>query len=295
MFKQWQWVAIVFIAFAGCSEVRYSGADAGSASKSVNSRVSKNGRTARKSRRASEKTEASDAGSLPLDLNRKLIYVADVSLAVKDFSALEKDIQSAVQESSGIVENSSIERQSGKRTTGTWKVRIPVKFFHAFIEEVASLGEEEGKSQNAEDVTEEYVDLEARIKNQKKLEERIVQLLETQSDELKEVLAVERELARVRGDIERMEGRMRFLNDRIELTTVTIRAREVRDYKPPTAATFSSRVTLAWENAIAALQRFGENAVVTIVRAGPATLVAVILGLPFLLYLRRRWRKWRAK
>jgi hypothetical protein len=75
---------------------------------------------------------------------------------------------------------------------------------------------------NAEDVSEEFVDLTARAANGRRLEERLVDLLRTRTGKLQDVLTVERELARVREEIERIDGRMRFLKSSAQLSTLSV-------------------------------------------------------------------------
>ncbi len=81
-------------------------------------------------------------------------------------------------------------------------------------------------------MTEQYIDLTARLKNKRRLEERILKLLEDQTAEIKDVIEVESQLGRVREEIEVLEGRLRYLTDQIDLTTVTITVREDRSYTP---------------------------------------------------------------
>jgi uncharacterized coiled-coil protein SlyX/NACalpha-BTF3-like transcription factor len=219
---------------------------------------------------------------------RKIIYEADISLVVKDVTAVETQIAALLQQNNGYVAESTIDRTQGEQLSGRWRVRVPVENFDTFLNEVSKLGLAESRHQTAQDVTEEFVDLEAQINNKKKLEERIVKLVEDSAAELKDVIEVERELARVRGEIEQMEGRLRFLTNRTELTTVSIVAREVQDYVPPQAPTFVNRIRQAWVDSIAALREFGENFSVAVVYALPWIVVASVLLVPTAWYIRKR-------
>jgi hypothetical protein len=78
----------------------------------------------------------------------------------------------------------------------------------------------------AEDVGEEFVDVSARLANARRLEDRIVVLLATRTGKLEDVIAAERELARVREEIERYEGRLRFLRNRVALSTLAVTVHE---------------------------------------------------------------------
>ncbi len=225
---------------------------------------------------------------------RKVIYNASIDLVVKDFAPLESEIPKLVKEAGGFLADVSINRTQGRQLSGTWQARIPVDRFEAFLDDVSALGIPENRRQTAQDVTEEFVDLEARIANQKRLEERIVQLLDSSSDEIKDVIEVERELGRVRGEIEQMQGRLRYLTNRTDLTTITISAREQRDYVPPATPSFTGRVGDAWANSLLELQRFGANVAVALVYAAPWLLLwAIVLSVP-LLFIWRLIRKSRA-
>jgi hypothetical protein len=159
--------------------------------------------------------------------------------------------------------------------------------FESFLDAVSELGVPESRGQTAQDVTEEYVDLEARIANKKRLEQRILQLLEDSHGKIKEVLEVERELARVRGEVERMEGRLRYLTNRTELTTVTILAREQRDYVPPEAPTFLFQIRWAWTSSLLALKNFGKGLTLAVVFVFPWLLVILVVVAPLCWCLRR--------
>jgi hypothetical protein len=146
----------------------------------------------------------------------------------------------------------------------------------------------ENRRQTAQDVTEEYVDLEAQITNKKRLEERIVALLKDVTGKIKDVLEVENQLSRVRGEIEQLEGRLRYLTNRTDFTTVSISAREEENYVPPAAPTFTNRIAQAWTGSISALQTFGEQMAISAVYVFPWLAVAVAIAVPAFFYVRKR-------
>jgi uncharacterized coiled-coil protein SlyX len=224
----------------------------------------------------------------PADAPRRIIYEAEINLVVKDVSAIEGQIAALLKEHQGYVAESSIDRTQGEELSGRWRVRIPVEHFDAFLNAVAKLGVAESRKQTAQDVTEEFVDLEAQISNKKKLEQRIVELVQNQSGEIKDVIEVERELGRVRGEIEQMEGRLRYLTNRAELTTVSIVAREADDYVPPQAPSFSNRIQRAWTSSLQTLADFGQQVVVAGVYAFPWIIVLGIVLVPGLWYAKKR-------
>ena len=222
---------------------------------------------------------------------QRIIYTGNVTVVVKDFAGAKDEIDSLLEAVGGHVSNFQEDRTYGDQRRGHWVVRVPVSEFHDFVDKIAKLGVAEKQSIDGQDVTEEFVDLEARLKNQRVLEERMLKLLEDRSGEIKDIIAVEEQLARVRGEIERMEGRLRYLTDRTELTTVTIDVREDRDYVPPAPPTLAARVTGAWGDSLGGMRVFGENLLIVVVAAVPWMVLIGLFVVPAALIVRRKLRK----
>ncbi len=238
---------------------------------------------------ASTETNQSEADATETQAairERKIIYEAHVTLVVEDFSKTEGEVTELVKQHGGYSAEVEVDRTQGERLSGRWIVRIPVDQYDAFLGALSKLGIPEKFNQTAQDVTEEYVDLEARIANKKRLEERILELLVGSDGEIKDVIEVERELARVRGEIEQMEGRLRFLENHTALTTVTINVVERQSYVPAQAPTFLGRIDQAWGSSLISLRRFGEHLTVAIVFMFPWFLVLVVVLAPAIWCLR---------
>ena len=116
--------------------------------------------------------------------------------------------------------------------SATLELKIPSAKFDSAMTGMPALGKVEHSSVSAEDVGEEFVDISARVANAKRLEERLITLLATRTGKLEDVLRVERELARVREEIERHEGRIRYLTTRVAMSTISANVHE----KPPVIA-----------------------------------------------------------
>jgi hypothetical protein len=227
----------------------------------------------------------------PLRANtQRIIYTGEIRLVVKDFDSAKAEIDRLLQKAEGFIANFAEDRVYGDQRHGHWVVRVPVPAFQGFLDELASLGVAESQGIDGQDVTAEYIDLEARLKNQRVLEDRMLKLLEDRSGEIKEIIAVEEQLARVRGEIEQMEGRLRYLKDRTELTTVTIDVREDKSYVPPAPPTLAARVTSSWTDSLTGLRQFGESALVILVGAIPWLLVLAVIVLPAVWGVRRKLR-----
>jgi hypothetical protein len=150
----------------------------------------------------------------------------------------------------GFVGNTSLAAGEYQVRSAMLELRIPVARFDAALNGLAPIGKVESVSTTAEDVGEEFVDVTARAANAKRLENRLVDLLATRTGKLEDVLAVERELARVREEIERYEGRLRFLKTRVAMSTLTI---TVHERAPLVSAAPGQNVILeafknAWRN-----------------------------------------------
>jgi hypothetical protein len=214
-----------------------------------------------------------------------------VTLVVEDFSKTEKKLPALVTGVGGYLADVSVDRSQGEHRAGRWVARVPVDKFEAFLDDLSKIGVPEGRHQTAQDVSEEFVDLEARIKNSKRLEERILKLVDERTGNIKDVAEAEQQLSRVREEIERMEGRMRYLANRTALTTVTINAREEHDYKPPETPAFAARVSQSWSNSLVLLRDSGERFLVGAVAAVPWICVWGIILAPGIVWLRRHWKR----
>ncbi|QDT13574.1 DUF4349 domain-containing protein [Planctomycetes bacterium K23_9] len=223
--------------------------------------------------------------------NRKIIYNTSIGLVVTSYRDFESRLPILVAEFGGYVANNQTNRTFRDQQAGTWTVRVPVDRYTAFLNGVSALGFAEQRNENAQDVTEEFVDIEARIKNKKQLEERVLSILNDRAGKLADILEVERELSRVREAIERMEGRMRYLADRTSLATVTINCREEQEYQPASAPTLAKRISQAWSESIGAMQLAGSNLLVALIALFPWAVLFLIGGW-MLLRIGKRWWPW---
>jgi hypothetical protein len=126
----------------------------------------------------------------------------------------------------GYVANTTMQTGRGQLRSASLEVKIPADRFDDGLGGLAGLGKLESVNVNAEDVGEEFTDVTARMENARRLEARLIDLLATRTGKLKDVLDVERELARVRDEIDRYEGRLRYLRAHAVLSTLTIYVHE---------------------------------------------------------------------
>jgi hypothetical protein len=227
-----------------------------------------------------------DAGKL----HRQIIYDAEVRLFVEDFEGLPEKVDRLIAEAGGFVAQAKLHGKSGSPRRGEWKIRLPLDGYTSFLEAARKLGEMQSLAANSQDVSEQYYDLEARIRNKQKEEARLLKHLDENTGKLEEILTVEREISRVREELERMEGRIRVLKDLVSLATVTLHVDEIKGYTPPQAPTFGLRVSRAFEGSWKALVATGEGLVVACVVIGPWLGAIAVPGLTALTFIRRRKR-----
>ncbi|HEX8696915.1 MAG TPA: DUF4349 domain-containing protein [Longimicrobium sp.] len=149
--------------------------------------------------------------------------------AVVEVDSLEPAIEQVrrlAQQLGGYVGNTTITAGDRESRRADLELKIPSARFDQALAGIRPVGEVESVQVTAQDVGEEFVDVSARMANARRLEERLVSLLATRTGRLEDVLTVERELARVREEIERYEGRLRYLRTRVAVSTLTVTLHE---------------------------------------------------------------------
>jgi hypothetical protein len=167
--------------------------------------------------------------ALPFDASDRLIVrTGKASIEVDSLERSMAELRRIVQRVGGFVADASIQSGRNQLRSATLELKVPASRFDDLTEGLEPLGRLQFVNVGAEDVSEEFVDLNARVANGRRLEDRLVELLRTRTGKLQDVLSVERELARVREEIERMEGRLRFLKTSAQLSTLSVNL-----YEPP--------------------------------------------------------------
>jgi len=126
----------------------------------------------------------------------------------------------------GYVGNTSMQTGTDQLRSATVEIKVPAARWGQLVTGLKPIGTLESVEENAEDVGEEFVDVQARVANAKRLEARLIDLLANRTGKLSDALQVERELARVREEIERYEGRIRYLQTQAAMSTMTVTVHE---------------------------------------------------------------------
>jgi hypothetical protein len=179
-----------------------------------------------------------------------LIRTGQASVEVDSLEPAIAAVRALATRLGGYVANTALSAGREQVRSATLQLKVPSARFEALVGGLAPVGRVETVNVNAEDVGEEYVDVAARVANARRLEARLVTLLERSAARLSDVLAVERELARVREEIERAEGRLRYLRTRVALSTldVTVHERAPILAGSPAANPIVEALRQAWRN-----------------------------------------------
>ena len=155
-----------------------------------------------------------------------IVRHGEATVEVQKLEGAVARIRQTASQFGGFVGNTSLLTGKEEQKTATLELRIPSPQFDAVVGALNQLGKVETVTVSAEDVSEEYVDLGARLANARRVEARLVEMLATRTGKLSDVLTVEQELARVRQEAERYEARIRWLEHRASLSSLSVSLHE---------------------------------------------------------------------
>lgn len=164
----------------------------------------------------------------------KIIRTANVEIEVGkgEFQKKFDQAQAIAEQVGGFVSKSNASATKGELSSGTVTLRVPKdKFFNA-INQVKKLGNVKKVETGAEDISEEYVDLQSRLKNYQAQEAALLQLM-ARSQSVQDTLSVQQSLASVQEQIEIITGRLNFLQNRVDYSTITVTIEEPGAVVPP--------------------------------------------------------------
>lgn len=165
---------------------------------------------------------SSESDSAP---DTKIIKTAYLNLEVADVDGATAQLQGIAAQQGGYLSSSNAADPGGAGAYATAVLRVPADRFDAALDEILVLGTVKSQTVNNEDLTEEYVDLQARLSALEHQYEQYSRIME-KAEEVEDILRVQVEMERVQVEIERITGRMRYLDNRIDLATITVSLRE---------------------------------------------------------------------
>ncbi len=230
-----------------------------------------------------------------LAVEKKVIKNGNLSLKVdKTETAAEEISQIAKNQTGEVFSTNFYERVKGQKN-GSITIKVPVEKFESTIAQIKSVATQViSESTTGRDVTEKYSDLQAQLRNKKAEEQSFVKILDRAGD-IKDVLAVTQQISRVRGEIERLEGQIRFMDSRTNMSTITIALSEDIEITPVKNNWRPWQVTKkAFSDLISNSQDFVDGTIKFIIVGIPSLI-------PFLLFLgviywigKKLWRKIRS-
>lgn len=237
-------LGMALLGFSGCGDVRSTRSGAGqsareSKSSEANSETPTLARTAERAEKAETRPaladslqpvslkDADSANAASQAFARKIIRNANLSVEVASPTEVQRKIVSIAETHQGFVVTSEAIQRTDQDTskpliTVNLAVRVPAAQFNQTMEEIRATGTRVIQEKvTGQDVTEEFMDLDARIKNQKALEVQFLEIMK-RAGKVEDALSVQSELAEVRTEIEKLEGRRRFLENQSSLSTINV-------------------------------------------------------------------------
>ncbi len=216
-----------------------------------------------------------------------------VSLAIiaKDFDSSRASLDAILARHNGYSANLTVNTPQGAARSLQASLRIPAPQLPAALVEIKALGRAEAENQNGEEVTQQHADLVARLKNSRETEQRLQAILTQRTGKISDVLEVEQEIARVRGEIEQMEAEQKNLEHRVDFATIDLKLSE--EYKAKLDSPAPAISTLIHNAAVNGYRNVSDtllSIVLFFAEYGPVLAFwLLVFSIPALLV----WRRWR--
>ncbi|MED4727512.1 DUF4349 domain-containing protein [Aneurinibacillus migulanus] len=208
-----------------------------------------------------------------------MVYQAELGLNVKDFATSQKSLTQLVEKMNGyIVEASSYNQGEGDSLlNGDFRIRIPNTKFNTFLEETEKLAlKVTNRTIQGRDVTEEYIDLEARLASKQVLEKQLLGFMKN-AQKTSDLLQIAQDVNKVQTEIEQLKGKMKYLKNQSDFATVTIHMTESKAVLP----SLSDNPVSTWDKT---KQQF-MNSIKFMVDSASALFVVIVGTSPLLLFI----------
>jgi hypothetical protein len=226
---------------------------------------------------------------------RVIIYTGNISLVVRDTEETVAAITQLADEQGGYVSGANV-YQGGEVLRGSMSIRVPAERYEAVMEQLRGLAlRVERESASTQDVTEEYTDLHARKVNLEHTEAALQELLDERQrvGSTSDILEVHRELTNIRGQIEQIEGRMRYLANQAALSTINVEITPDVLYQPISVAGWEPTGVAkeALQALISALQSLTDLTIWLVIFALPLLVIFLIPLLVVVMIIRWWWKR----
>jgi anti-sigma factor RsiW len=233
---------------------------------------------------------AADSFSSQIPQQPMIARTVSLAIIVKNFDAARASLDSVLARHNGYSASLSVSTPQEAARSLQASLRIPAPQLSAALAELKALGHVENETQSGEEVTQQHADLVARLKNSRETEQRLQAILVQRTGKISDVLSVEQEIARVRGEIEQMEAGQKNLEQRVDFATVDLKLAE--EYKAQLGSPATS-VSTQLHNALvtgykSAAESFLSFVLIFIEYSPVLVLWLAILAMPAWLV----WRRW---
>ncbi|MCZ2258298.1 DUF4349 domain-containing protein [Sporosarcina sp. G11-34] len=237
---------------------------------------------------------SADEGSEMIATNRMIIHKAQLQLNVKSFEKARLSIEKKVSKYGGYIVESNVYRENEKSVNGRMTVRIPEEYFQSFLTdaegEAADILE---RIVTGEDITEQYVDLESRMKSKRVVEERLLEFMGN-AEKTEDLLKISSDLAGVQEEIEIIVGQMNYLKNQTSYSTIEITMYEnqvivpgVDGKKLDTWAKTKKQLASSTNSLLAT----GSGLVVFVIGNLPITILLVLVGAGTYFFVKKKRKK----
>lgn len=180
---------------------------------------------------------------------RKLIKNGQIDFETENLNKTREEIHSAIKRFNGYI-SSENEYKNDEEISSNIVIKVPAENFDNLIREITiGVSRFDRKDIYVKDVTEEFLDIEARMRTKKELENRYLDILK-KATSVSEILEVEKQIGELRSEIESFEGRLKFLTNQVTLSTLTVRVYETVSTQTEFGKQFRSGFINGWENLI---------------------------------------------
>jgi len=214
---------------------------------------------------------------------RMVIQTAVMDIEVKNYEQAQTQLEKTLKRYNGYIVESNKNGSSEESLSGRMIIRLPQEHFQAFLSNVEGVSKKVNqRTVKGTDVTEEYVDIESRLKSKRVLEQRLIDFL-NKSQTVENSLRISSELSNVQSDIESMLGRMKYLKDQTSLSTVELSISEEKVIIPELNVkkeelNTGEKIEREFKTSINALVLFGSGLAVLLLGKSPIIVVYLVIG-----------------
>jgi predicted small lipoprotein YifL len=216
---------------------------------------------------------------------RSVVITMDMDLRVSDVTNAAAKVRAETERAGGYVEHGTMTGEGDDRTA-TYDLRVPKRELSAVRARVEGLGQVESEHENVDDVTDKHADLDARLRNARAQESRLLELMAQKTGSISDLLETEKELARVRENVEKLDAEKRTLDGQIEMTTlhVAIAHTSAASWDTP-----GKSIAHAWSLGVHGAKAFFVTVAMVLAATSP-TVLPIVAFLALVVLVARRLR-----